>query len=104
MARDVRLRNFDAQFRCDLEHNTARNSAQCAGGDRRRENLTTLDDENVVSGAFGDVPCIVHHQCLVRTSQVRLNPRHHIVQVIEGFDRRIQRGRVAAARCARNDG
>ena len=55
----------------------------------RREDLAALDDENIVRRAFGDVPGVVQHERFIRAGQIRLDPRHHVVQIIQRFDRRI---------------
>ena len=71
-----------------------------AGRDRRRENLAALDDEDIVGRAFRHVARIVQHQRFVRAGEVRFDPRHDVVQIIERLHRGIQRGRIRAARRA----
>ena len=56
---DVGLCDFDSKLRRDFKDNQSRNPAQRARRDGRRENLTALDDENVIRRAFGDIASVI---------------------------------------------
>jgi hypothetical protein len=71
--------------RRNIEHDRSRDSAQRSGRDRRREDLAVLDDEDVVGRAFGDVACVVQHQRFISAGQVRFDPRHDVVQIVQAI-------------------
>ena len=49
------------------------------------------------------LPGVVQHQRFVRAGEIRLDPRHDVVEIIERLHRRIQRGRAGAPRGAGHD-
>ena len=61
-----------------------------------------LIDENIVGRAFRNVAGIVQHQRFIRAGEVRFDPRHDVVQIIQRFDRGIERGRARAPRRAQS--
>ena len=75
------------------KHDRARDSAQRAGGNWRREDLAMFDDEDVVRRAFRHIARIVQHQRFIRAGEIRFDSRHDVVQVVERLHRRIERGR-----------
>lgn len=56
---DLGFGDPDSKLARDLEHDCAGDSAQRPGRNWRCENLTALDDEDVVRGALGYVACVV---------------------------------------------
>jgi hypothetical protein len=66
MARDVSFPNFDAKLGGDFKYYRACNPSQRASRNGWRENLAVFHDENIVSGAFGNVSCIVQHKGFIR--------------------------------------
>ena len=38
-----------------------------------------FNDENIVCSAFGNVSRIVQHKAFIRSRQICLDPRHHVV-------------------------
>ena len=55
VAGQFRLDDGQPDLRREVEHRAARDAAQAARADRRREELAALDQEHVVRRAFGDV-------------------------------------------------
>ena len=66
VASNIGFNDFEAELRGNLEDDPTRNSAQCAGGNRRRENVAALDDEDIVGGAFSDLTAGLSAPGLVR--------------------------------------
>src|SRR5262249_27172535 len=82
VSREIRLDNFEVEFATNIKQHRGCYPSQRSGGDGRGEDLTVLDDEDVIGSAFGDVSRVVQHQGFVGAGKVRFDPGHDVVQVV----------------------
>src|SRR5206468_4632498 len=97
VSREICLDDSDVELATNFKHDGPRNSLQCSGRDWWREDLAVLDDEDIVGSAFGDISCVVQHQCFISAGKVGFDPGHYVVQVVQRFNSRIERCRITAA-------
>src|SRR5258708_174750 len=76
--------DVDALVAGDGEHRALRDSFQGAGRDRRRDDPSALDDEDVLARALAHVPLGRQHDGFVVTSLERLDFGHRRVDVHTG--------------------
>ena len=91
VARQVRLRNFDARLLREFHHRAARNAVKRTRVIRRRVQHTVFDDEQIVRRAFGDKTFGVQHHGFFHAGVVRLDFRENVVQIIQRLDGGIHR-------------
>jgi hypothetical protein len=90
------LDDRDARFGSDFEEDTARDTFEAAGIQRRRENLAVFHGENIGGGAFGNFAALVEKDDFVETFFLRFSDGPNILQPRSGLDAGKRRSRVAA--------
>ncbi len=95
IARQVRFDDRDLALRCQFDHNLPRDAERAPGADGWRFQSAIANNENIIPGAFGDMSLRIEHDCLDRTRVDRFDLRQDIIEIVQRFDRRAYRRRIA---------
>src|SRR5580704_9369432 len=80
------LDNGDSRFRRNFEKNSARDTFETAGIQRRGQNLSVLYGENICGRAFGNFPALIEKDNFVKTFFLRFGDGPNILQPRCCFD------------------
>ena len=87
----------------ELDHGIAGDAFQNAGVERRRLQHAAADEEDVVARAFGDFALVIEHQGFDAAGLQAFDLGQNVVQIIQRFDPRVERGRMVANRAGGDD-
>jgi hypothetical protein len=90
VAREGSFANGDARCFAEIKDDLAGDAIERAIGDRRGNDLAFFDDEDVVSGALGNVALLVEHEAFHGTRLEGFDFGHDVVEVVERLNLRAQ--------------